>query len=201
MTLRRWAWIVAACLALFAVEAAAQPARRIAVRGVDAMGRRIDTRLWRGRRVVLVTFTGREAHENTRELLTRIDRRTARDPGLEILLVADVAAYSIQPMRGLASSALESAQRDALRERRQRRGGLRVDPAIAARFRIVADWDGRILRAFRVRSVETQPISFVLDLRGAVVARVAGSDAAAERRIHAALARARPGRPALALNR
>jgi hypothetical protein len=192
MTILRGLVIAGLLGGLVVAAGAGAQARRIGFRSVDVEGRRVDTHAWRGRRAAIVSFTSREAKDATQRLLTRVDDATLSDGALETVLIADVRAYDAFPMRGFAEGALESGMADGLRERRARRRAASADVSTAQRFRMVADWNGALLRAFGVRSVGSEPITFVLDRRGIASAPIRGASAAAARRIIAAVEASRP---------
>lgn len=189
--------VLAAALVAPALAPSPAPAqgRTVSLRTTDALGGRYDIRRARGKRIVVAVFTHEDAQDTTTSLFVHLDRALMHDPDVEWLSIADVRSYDNVITRGFAERKLRSSMRDGIADRERRLRQSHPDlpvREIARNWRLLADFDGSVIRAFRVGpELGGEPVTYVVDGQGRRSRAMVGHSAGVARRIVAAVEQAR----------
>jgi hypothetical protein len=119
-------------------------------------------------RVTVVVFMNRDNKDEAADFLRDLDKKLLDEP-VDSLGVVDVRKYG-GVMRSVANWELKRAAERSRAKRKERREqqGRDVSKDELDRFRLVGDFDGKVLEQFGVGAEPKQVVAFVVDRCGAI---------------------------------
>ena len=158
---------LAAGVALFGLDAAAQASAAPPLHLVDVLGHPVSLAAPAREPTVLI-FMSRTAKDASAAFARAVDERLLDRP-IESVDIVDLRRYG-GVLRGLATSYLRRSAEEARVRRRERREARGVDasPAAIDRWHLIGDFDGSLFARFGVGAEPKQPLAFVVDRAGAL---------------------------------